>query len=284
MRPAGLEPCRHSGHVQGRGLCGLTSRLCFRLPQENYYRPPGQDACLPCDCFAHGSHSRACDVDSGQCSCKPGVIGRQCNRCDNPFAEVTVLGCEGLRRPPPAQAMGQGPATVCLPPGGGGGCAYVHCTLLGMGGAQQPCGHTVSAWLSSGWPSRRRGSALLSPSLVLTAVVEERGVRLSVGLGSLPGGACGEHHTPVGRAERLSPLSPVIYNGCPRAFEAGIWWPQTKFGQPAAVPCPKGSVGKYHGVWPLASVPGRTINGMGVAGGLAKASELTGCSMFKEFL
>ena len=48
---------------------------------------------------------------------------------------------------------------------------------------------------------------------------------------------------------RLSacPLSPVIYNGCPRAFEAGIWWPQTKFGQPAAVPCPKGSVGKYHG-------------------------------------
>ncbi|MXQ95305.1 hypothetical protein E5288_WYG005122 [Bos mutus] len=35
----------------------------------------------------------------------------------------------------------------------------------------------------------------------------------------------------------------VIYNGCPRAFEAGIWWPQTKFGQPAAVPCPKGSVG-----------------------------------------
>nr|KAF6277507.1 cadherin EGF LAG seven-pass G-type receptor 1 [Pipistrellus kuhlii] len=35
----------------------------------------------------------------------------------------------------------------------------------------------------------------------------------------------------------------VIYTGCPRAFEAGIWWPQTKFGQPAAVPCPKGSVG-----------------------------------------
>ncbi|XP_045146623.1 cadherin EGF LAG seven-pass G-type receptor 1, partial [Echinops telfairi] len=35
----------------------------------------------------------------------------------------------------------------------------------------------------------------------------------------------------------------VVYSGCPRAFEAGIWWPQTKFGQPAAVPCPKGSSG-----------------------------------------
>lgn len=82
--------------LRGGASAALMSRLCFWLPQENYYRPPGQDACLPCDCFPHGSHSRVCDMDSGQCSCKPGVIGRQCNRCDNPFAEVTVLGCEGL--------------------------------------------------------------------------------------------------------------------------------------------------------------------------------------------
>uniref|UniRef100_A0A8C8ZRC4 Cadherin EGF LAG seven-pass G-type receptor 1 n=1 Tax=Prolemur simus TaxID=1328070 RepID=A0A8C8ZRC4_PROSS len=114
----------------GKGFdpdCNKTNGRC--QCKENYYKPPAQDACLPCDCFPHGAHSRACDMDTGQCACKPGVIGRQCNRCDNPFAEVTTLGCE------------------------------------------------------------------------------------------------------------------VIYNGCPRAFEAGIWWPQTKFGQPAAVPCPKGSVG-----------------------------------------
>ncbi|XP_066111220.1 cadherin EGF LAG seven-pass G-type receptor 1 isoform X2 [Saccopteryx bilineata] len=107
--------------------CNKTNGQC--QCKENHYQPLDQDACLPCDCFPHGSHSRACDMDTGQCACKPGVIGRQCNRCDNPFAEVTTLGCE------------------------------------------------------------------------------------------------------------------VIYSGCPRAFEAGIWWPQTKFGQPAAVPCPKGSVG-----------------------------------------
>uniref|UniRef100_A0A2K5EZN3 Cadherin EGF LAG seven-pass G-type receptor 1 n=1 Tax=Aotus nancymaae TaxID=37293 RepID=A0A2K5EZN3_AOTNA len=107
--------------------CNKTNGQC--QCKENYYQPPAQDACLPCDCFPHGSHSRACDMATGQCACKPGVIGRQCNRCDNPFAEVTTFGCE------------------------------------------------------------------------------------------------------------------VIYNGCPKAFEAGIWWPQTKFGQPAAVPCPRGSVG-----------------------------------------
>ncbi|KAG8142793.1 hypothetical protein E2320_005991, partial [Naja naja] len=95
----------------------------------NYYRPQKNDTCYPCDCFPSGSHTRTCDMETGQCPCKSGVIGRQCNRCDNPFAEVTAHGCE------------------------------------------------------------------------------------------------------------------VVYNGCPKAFEAGIWWPQTKFGQPAAVPCPKGSVG-----------------------------------------
>uniref|UniRef100_A0A8C4XIS4 Cadherin EGF LAG seven-pass G-type receptor 1 n=1 Tax=Falco tinnunculus TaxID=100819 RepID=A0A8C4XIS4_FALTI len=108
--------------------CNKTNGECHC--KANYYRPQSSDTCYPCDCFPSGSHTRACDMETGQCPCKPGVIGRQCNRCDNPFAEVTTKGCE------------------------------------------------------------------------------------------------------------------VIYNGCPKAFEAGIWWPQTKFGQPAAVPCPKGSVGK----------------------------------------
>uniref|UniRef100_A0A8B9S3C2 Cadherin EGF LAG seven-pass G-type receptor 1 n=1 Tax=Apteryx owenii TaxID=8824 RepID=A0A8B9S3C2_APTOW len=107
--------------------CNKTNGECHC--KANYYKPQSSDTCYPCDCFPSGSHTRTCDMETGQCPCKPGVIGRQCNRCDNPFAEVTTKGCE------------------------------------------------------------------------------------------------------------------VIYNGCPKAFEAGIWWPQTKFGQPAAVPCPKGSVG-----------------------------------------
>eukprot|EP00079_Xenopus_tropicalis_P015439 XP_004913058.1 PREDICTED: cadherin EGF LAG seven-pass G-type receptor 1 isoform X2 [Xenopus tropicalis] len=107
--------------------CNKTNGEC--RCKENYYRPKESDTCYPCDCFPSGAYARGCDMETGQCPCKPGVIGRQCNRCDNPFAEVTNQGCE------------------------------------------------------------------------------------------------------------------VIYNGCPKAFEAGIWWPQTKFGQPAAVPCPKGSVG-----------------------------------------
>lgn len=64
-------------------------------PQDFHYRPKGSDTCLPCDCYPVGSTSRSCDKETGRCYCRPGVIGRQCNSCDSPFAEVTPSGCEG---------------------------------------------------------------------------------------------------------------------------------------------------------------------------------------------
>ncbi|XP_051964502.1 cadherin EGF LAG seven-pass G-type receptor 3-like [Xyrauchen texanus] len=107
--------------------CNKTTGHCHC--KEFHYRRRGSDVCLPCDCYPVGSFSRSCDPESGQCQCRPGVIDRQCNMCDNPFAEVTQTGCE------------------------------------------------------------------------------------------------------------------VIYDGCPKTITSGIWWPRTKFNLPAAVPCPKGSVG-----------------------------------------
>ncbi|XP_017552506.1 cadherin EGF LAG seven-pass G-type receptor 1 isoform X2 [Pygocentrus nattereri] len=107
--------------------CNKTTGEC--RCKDNYYQPKDSDTCYPCDCFFPGASSRACDPQTGQCPCKAGVIGRQCNRCDNPFAEVTTTGCE------------------------------------------------------------------------------------------------------------------VVYEGCPKAFDAGIWWPRTKFGRPVAMNCPKGSIG-----------------------------------------
>ncbi|XP_040214880.1 cadherin EGF LAG seven-pass G-type receptor 3 [Rana temporaria] len=107
--------------------CNKTNGHCHC--KEFHYRPKGSDTCLPCDCYPIGSSSRSCDLDTGQCFCRPGVIGRQCNSCDNPFAEVSPSGCE------------------------------------------------------------------------------------------------------------------VIYDGCPKTLTSGVWWPRTKSRLPAAVPCPKGSLG-----------------------------------------
>ncbi|KAM4619207.1 cadherin EGF LAG seven-pass G-type receptor 1-like [Polymixia lowei] len=107
--------------------CNKTTGEC--RCKDNYFRPKGSDTCYPCECFQLGAMSRSCDAHTGQCQCRTGVIGRQCNRCDNPYAEVTSSGCV------------------------------------------------------------------------------------------------------------------VVYEGCPKAFDAGIWWPKTQFGQPAAMKCPRGSTG-----------------------------------------
>nr|XP_033491706.1 cadherin EGF LAG seven-pass G-type receptor 1-like [Epinephelus lanceolatus] len=70
--------------------CNKTTGECGC--KENYFRPDG-GSCLPCDCFQLGSMSRTCDSETGQCLCRTGVVGRQCNTCDNPYAEVTPRGC-----------------------------------------------------------------------------------------------------------------------------------------------------------------------------------------------
>lgn len=62
--------------------------------RENHWRPPGTHQCLPCDCYTIGSYSPQCDLATGQCRCRSGVIGRRCDGCPNPYAEVTLRGCE----------------------------------------------------------------------------------------------------------------------------------------------------------------------------------------------
>lgn len=60
--------------------------------QANHYRVG--DACYPCDCYEVGSYGRACNLATGQCTCRSNVIGRQCDACGSKFAEVTLRGCE----------------------------------------------------------------------------------------------------------------------------------------------------------------------------------------------
>lgn len=45
----------------------------------------------------------------------------------------------------------------------------------------------------------------------------------------------------------VPPLSPVLYDACPKSLRSGVWWPQTKFGMLASVPCPRGALGEYLG-------------------------------------
>ena len=41
--------------------------------------------CHACECHVNGSLSSECDLDDGKCSCKPNVLGRQCDQCEDTF-------------------------------------------------------------------------------------------------------------------------------------------------------------------------------------------------------
>uniref|UniRef100_A0A2K6M3B5 Laminin subunit gamma-1 n=1 Tax=Rhinopithecus bieti TaxID=61621 RepID=A0A2K6M3B5_RHIBE len=60
--------------------------------RENFFRLGNNEACSPCHCSPVGSLSTQCD-SYGRCSCKPGVMGDKCDRCQPGFHSLTEAGC-----------------------------------------------------------------------------------------------------------------------------------------------------------------------------------------------
>ncbi|GFO42017.1 laminin subunit alpha-1-like [Plakobranchus ocellatus] len=48
---------------------------------------------LPCNCDMTGSTSSSCEVNGGQCACRPGVVGRTCDRCSPDTYNFGPTGC-----------------------------------------------------------------------------------------------------------------------------------------------------------------------------------------------
>ena len=56
------------------------------------------EGCSPCNCNLDGSYNSSCDLETGQCYCKPNVIGRSCNQCASGYfalsqEDFTLNGC-----------------------------------------------------------------------------------------------------------------------------------------------------------------------------------------------
>ncbi|XP_033885276.3 laminin subunit gamma-1-like [Acipenser ruthenus] len=80
----------HGGHCLtcGDNTDGPNCERC----RDNYYRLGADGRCLPCICNPVGSLSTQCD-NYGRCSCKPGVIGDKCDRCQPGYHSLTEAGC-----------------------------------------------------------------------------------------------------------------------------------------------------------------------------------------------
>ncbi|XP_029679159.1 laminin subunit alpha-1-like [Formica exsecta] len=74
------------------------------LPKYKYHKPASTWRGLKygCGCNNLGSASSTCDIVSGQCQCKPQVIGRQCDECKIGYwglttgAGCTACGCDSI--------------------------------------------------------------------------------------------------------------------------------------------------------------------------------------------
>ncbi|KFQ13825.1 Laminin subunit gamma-1, partial [Leptosomus discolor] len=80
----------HGGHCMG---CSdnTDGAHCERC-RDGFYRLGSEEGCLPCSCNPVGSLSTQCD-SYGQCSCKPGVMGDKCDRCQPGFHSLSEAGC-----------------------------------------------------------------------------------------------------------------------------------------------------------------------------------------------
>ena len=84
-----MELYQLSGGVSG-GVClkcrhNTAGRHCHYC-KEGYYRNSKKHishkkACEPCNCHPVGASGKMCNQTSGQCPCKDGVTGLECNRC-----------------------------------------------------------------------------------------------------------------------------------------------------------------------------------------------------------
>ena len=90
-----MELFRLSGGVSG-GVCykcrhNTAGRHCHYC-KEGYFRDnkkpmTNKKACRPCNCHPVGASGKICNQATGQCPCKDGVTGKECNRCSKGYQQ-----------------------------------------------------------------------------------------------------------------------------------------------------------------------------------------------------
>ncbi|NWU99717.1 LAMC2 protein, partial [Upupa epops] len=99
------------------GCLGNTEGAHCERCKEGFFRRWDRDCCLPCHCHPQGALNPQCD-SNGLCSCRPGVMGDKCDRCQPGFESLSEAGC---------QRIGQMQQCACDPAGSAGDCVSGRC-------------------------------------------------------------------------------------------------------------------------------------------------------------
>ena len=73
----------------------MIGKNCSSCP-ATYWNVASGNGCEKCKCNSIGSVDEFCDLNSGQCNCKKGVAGRQCELCATGHYQFSKNGCKGL--------------------------------------------------------------------------------------------------------------------------------------------------------------------------------------------
>ncbi|XP_075377879.1 laminin subunit beta-3 isoform X5 [Mycteria americana] len=137
-QPCGCHPrgsrSPHCNQFTGQCPCreGFTGRTCSATQEQvcpDRHYGDVRAGCTECDCDFQGTEDVGCDKTTGQCLCRPGVMGPRCDQCQRGHCS-TYPGCElchpcfrtydgDIQRLRLRQA-GLGNSTARLPLGSGG--------------------------------------------------------------------------------------------------------------------------------------------------------------------
>lgn len=70
--------------------------LCLKHRDLKYWNPFSLLSSGTCQCNVYGSYKGTCDPATGQCSCKPGVGGQKCDRCEPGFWNFRGIVTENM--------------------------------------------------------------------------------------------------------------------------------------------------------------------------------------------
>ncbi|XP_048650555.1 cadherin EGF LAG seven-pass G-type receptor 3 isoform X2 [Marmota marmota marmota] len=201
-------------HADCRDLWQTFSCTC----QPGYYGPGCVDACLLNPCQNQGSCRHLPGAPHGYtCDCTSGYFG---HHCEHRMDQQCPRGWWG--------------SPTCGP-----------CNCDVHKGFDPSCNKTNGQCHCKEFHYRPRGSDSCFPCDCYPVGSTSRSCAPHSGQCPCRPGAlgrqCNSCDSPF--AEVTASGCRVLYDACPKSLRSGVWWPQTKFGVLATVPCPRGALG-----------------------------------------